>query len=156
MANPPIIHIAPAAHYIEKKGNVSIMKTGPWTRRYKNDFEYDYPNGKPACQHDDGSFEHRKKGILTRNPSKGPAAIYYNKHGVPIFVEYRWKGRLHRLDGPALVSDQQDDIYAFWGYNVPKEWTENLTREMVKKHPNKETRQAGYRALKAKKALQNA
>jgi hypothetical protein len=49
--------------------------------------------------------KHRLDRRLHRDPSEGPAHIYRNRDtGAITGMRYYWKGRLHRKDGPALIS----------------------------------------------------
>jgi hypothetical protein len=58
---------------------------------------YIFPN-------DDQEYEvkHTRNGILHRDPGQGPALIVADD--TTIREEYRWKGQLHREDGPAARS----------------------------------------------------
>ena len=49
--------------------------------------------------------KHRYNGMYHRDPSEGPAIIYYtpNKDNEIDTVIYCWRGRRHRKDGPAMI-----------------------------------------------------
>jgi hypothetical protein len=148
----------PREHLPTKPDEVKVIYQDGWYRRWLWLWPQNWEDGTPGAIHVDGSFEHWDNKLFVPGPNGGPTVyeFYENPKKPGEFVEhfeFRTAGQPHRLTGPAVfrqgnwkeMMDEQADIFAFNGINVPEHWTKpgGLNPKNILAESNAEVRRVG-------------